>query len=307
MKQIYSKYQSLFSLDTLKTNSQPLTLNTPCSGSKSDSVNKSCSVDKPYSVSNHPLVGKLQTISKLQFTSTLFLLCTLFYSCSNHSSSDEISVNRIEEAPINIDGVPNEADWQRATHLTQFVNPWNPRYQSETDLRLLWNGHELYFCFTVKEETLQLASVLQDKHEIIDEDRVELFFSPSLPLSTYYALEFDAIGRVLDYKAEYPKKFDESWNTKNKLQADGRLTADGFCVEGRISKALLNEMTNSHEKTNGHKTTDGQKEFYFGAYRGDLDRDEAGNFIYEWLCLRDPKLPEPDFHVNGTFCKLVLK
>jgi hypothetical protein len=50
--------------------------------------------------------------------------------------------------------------------------------------------------------------VKNDKLEVVNSERVEIFFRKDEALTPYYGLELDANGRVLDYEAEYHRKFN---------------------------------------------------------------------------------------------------
>lgn len=224
---------------------------------------------------------------------TFLLASCLLFSCQ--SEGTDIVIEKTPHVQITIDASPQEADWQHAKKISSFINPWNKQAEPYTEVNLLWNGSNLYFNFQVKDKEVVLAEKFTHEHDVSQEDRVEFFFSPRLPLTDYYALELDPLGRTLDYKVGYYRKFDESWNVGKHLQLKGKLTPDGYCVEGAIDRQLLKELTS------GHKT------FYLGAYRAEFSKDKNGKIQYEWLCIKDPNLPEPDFHVEGTFVKVTLE
>ena len=206
-----------------------------------------------------------------------------------------IELPRYRNVNISIDTNPLEKAWTNATKLSNFINPWNPSANQYTETNLLWNGKELYFYFIAHDKEVILIDNIDSENRINREDRVEFFISPDMPLTEYYGIEMDALGRVMDYKVKFYRKFYMNWTVGKHLRLKGRLTPEGYCLEGCIDKKLLKELTN------------GQKTFYLGAYRADYNTDVNGKKKFEWLCIKDPKTSKPDFHVDGTFIKVTLE
>lgn len=225
----------------------------------------------------------------------LTFLLTSWMLVSGQPDQTEIVIEKTPHVNITVDASPLEKEWEHAKQITSFINPWNKQAEPYTEVNFLWDGTKLYFNFLANDKEIVLADKFTNKHDVCIEDRVELFFSPNLPLTEYYSLELDPIGRVLDYKVEFYRKFDESWNTGKHMQLKGKLTPDGYCVEGAIDQHLLKELTN------------GQKTFYLGVYRAECSKNKKGKTVYEWLCIKEPHLPEADFHVKETFVKVTLK
>ena len=226
---------------------------------------------------------------------SVFLSCLSFISCFSSHETKEVFLPLSEQTEIIIDGIPNEPCWKEAVQITHFINPWNRQAEPYTNVNLLWNGSELYFYFIAHDTEVVLTDNFTTELDVSQEDRVELFFSSDLPLTRYYALEMDPLGRILDYEVNYPRKFNNSWNAGKHLHWTGKLTSYGYCVEGLIDSKLLTELT------------DGKKSFYLGAYRAEFSKDKNGDIIYEWLCIKDPHVDKPDFHVNETFIKINLQ
>ena len=87
-----------------------------------------------------------------------------------------------------------------------------------------------YFRFDV-ESTRALTYVHDNnKMEVVDSDRVEIFFRRDEMLDPYYCLEMDPLGRVLDYKANFYRKFDYEWQWpgNNPLIIRSEYTESGY-------------------------------------------------------------------------------
>ena len=223
------------------------------------------------------------------------LLTSFVLTCSPSEQLPEIQLPVSSTQNITIDAHILETEWQDAKKISTFINPWNKDVEPYTEVNLLWNGKDLFFYFLANDKDVVVADKLLQENDVSMEDRVELFFSSQLPLTDYYAIEMDPLGRVLDYSIAYYRKFNKSWNADKHLQVKGRLTPQGYCVEGCIKEELLQKMTN------------GKKRFYLGAYRAEFKKDKEGKLLYNWLCIKDPHLEKPDFHVAETFIQLVLE
>ena len=100
--------------------------------------------------------------------------------------------------------------------------PWDG-LDDDTKFRCSTDDSLFKFSFEVNDSTLTLEPEYKDKMSVIYEDRVEIFFSPDTLMSHYYGAEMDPAGRVLDYQAEYYRKFDYTWGFKT-LKYTGDIT-----------------------------------------------------------------------------------
>lgn len=171
------------------------------------------------------------------------LLTSLLFT---FAPSEQSPVTQIPVSPvgnISIDAYINEPSWKHAHKISSFINPWNKDVEPYTEVNLLWDGKDLYFYFLANDKEVVLTDKITQENDVSKEDRVEFFLSPQLPLTDYYAIEMDPLGRVLDYSIAYHRKFNKSWNAGEQLLLKGRLTPDGYCVEGCIKAGLLKKMT----------------------------------------------------------------
>jgi hypothetical protein len=73
---------------------------------------------------------------------------------------------------------------------------------------------------------------------VTKEDRVELFFSAKSDLSQNFWVEIDPLGHILDYSAQYYRKFDEIRDL-HQVDVATQYTLEGYIIEGRISLSKL--------------------------------------------------------------------
>ena len=155
------------------------------------------------------------------------LLTSLVLACSTSEQLPAIQLPVSTTHNISIDAHVLEAEWQDAKKISTFINPWNKDVEPYTEVNLLWNGKDLFFYFLSHDEEVVVIDKLLQENDVSREDRVEFFFSSQLPLSDYYAIEMDPLGRVLDYSIAYYRKFNKSWNAGRHLRLKGRLTPQG--------------------------------------------------------------------------------
>jgi hypothetical protein len=94
---------------------------------------------------------------------------------------------------------------------------------------------------------------------------------------------------VLDYSAQFYRKFNEQWNFEN-VDIAASMRDSGYSVEGRISLDVLKNMGIISN-------------FYLGVFRADFRRSGEVTW-YSWIL---PKSIEPDFHIPSAFEKIYLK
>ncbi|CAK7030500.1 MAG: hypothetical protein PETM_01257 [Petrimonas sp.] len=193
---------------------------------------------------------------------------------------------------IQIDGDIDGMEWSRSTTLTDLYSPWAPAERDSTIFRCFFSQKYFNFCFEVIDRTLTVLEYT-DEITVAKGDRVELFFSPSSKLSSYYCLEINPNGYILDYKAQLYRKFNYLWNF-NHRDIVGKITSTGYVVEGRISLSELKKID-----------IDLDKVFCLGIFRADFTGENENSVIwYSWL---NPHTKDPDFHIPSAFGKCKMK
>jgi hypothetical protein len=198
----------------------------------------------------------------------------------------------VPDARIRLDGALDDPAWEKATVETRFTFPWEERPLPRTEFRALFDAEALYFAFSVDDEDVVLAEPFGGQQDVVREDRVELFFAVDEKLAEYYCLEIDPLGRVLDYRAGYYRRFDFCWSFPG-LEVAGRQTAGGYAVEGRIPLAPLSSL--------GFPPPASGRPLKLGIYRAEFRHASGPDPIESWISWVDPKTQEPDFHVPESF------
>ena len=198
----------------------------------------------------------------------------------------------LPEANIQIDAHSDEPDWQKAAVLRDFTFPWKDASPPPTEFRAIVNDFSLYFSYRVHDDDIVLVEPYEKKADSIGEDRVEVVISGDRELSNYFAAEIDPLGRVLDFQASYHRQFDFSWQCPG-LKTAGRITDDGYEVEGSIPLATLQSL--------GVPSLLSGREIAIGLFRAEFSHGPDGQTIENWISWVDPDIPEPDFHVPGAF------
>lgn len=226
----------------------------------------------------------------------VFFLISLFilFQSKHKPSSDPQNTILIEHnnSEIRVDGNIEEPVWDNATTVVNLFAPWDKSAVDSTIFRCFFSTEYFNFCYEVFDESVVLLDYI-DEMSIAKGDRVELFLSSSLELSPYYCLEINPMGQVLDYEAYFYRKFDYSWNFNN-LSVRGRVTENGYIVEGRLPIYELYKL--DLDLKNG---------FYLGVYRADFTEEKESSAI--WYSLVDPKVEKADFHLPSAFKKCKMK
>jgi hypothetical protein len=217
----------------------------------------------------------------------------------------------LPDADIEITGKADNPIWSRPNVEKQFTYPWNKdATPPATEFRAFCTRNYLYFAFHAEDSDIVTAEEFKEKHDVVDEDRVELFMSRDPSMRDYYCFEIDPLGRTYDYRASFHRKFDPTWSCPG-LETKGTLTANGYVVEGRIPLESLVAM--------GFPRLVPGMEFLCGIYRGEYSHIQDGaspaepseppepghetekpKTSHRWISWIAPKTPRPEFHVPGS-------
>ncbi len=189
--------------------------------------------------------------------------------------------------------------WDKAILLQDFSLPWNSEKPQKTSFRALYDDEFLYLRYDVEEENINICSKKGNKRDVINSDRVEIFFRKNEKLDQYYCLEIDPNGLVLDYVASYYRKFDRDWTwPKNQMFVKTNSNKEGYNVDVKISLASLRNLGLLNNNI-----------IESGIFRADcikLPTDDS-NADIKWISWVNPKTKIPDFHVPSSFGILELK
>lgn len=201
----------------------------------------------------------------------------------------------IRDVIVTGDGI--SAAWSDAEELSDFSYPWESERAPRTTFKALHNEHWIYFLFDVDDAQVHVDIIDNNKLEVIDSSRVEIFVRKDESMSPYYCLELDAAGRVLDYIGHYHRQFDFKWTwPSNALVVAARRNHKGYSVEGAISKLSLADS--------GVLT--GNNQLQAGLFRAECTHTVAARDHMRWISWIQPDSATPDFHIPSAFGTLQL-
>lgn len=212
------------------------------------------------------------------------------------AASKSYTVRSVEPSAITIDGLLGDLEWPADAWETDFSFPWRPRKTPRTEICCVTDGTRLLFAFQCEDGDLVLRGTLPEKEMAVSQgDRVELFFAKDAALKEYYCFEMSPAGTVLDYRASFYRKFDDSWDCPGLVLAAGTRRG-GYVVEGSIPLTTLRELC-------GADLLQGEP-ILVGAFRAEYSHTKTGTPEEAWISWVHPKAEKPDFHIRsalGTF------
>ena len=107
--------------------------------------------------------------------------------------------------------------------------------------------------------------------------------------------EMDPRGLVYQYRGEFHRKFDPSWNLPG-LEVKAEITTEGYRVEGAF---ILADLVDLGCLADGKMIT--------GLYRGEFSHLGDSSVAQDWISWVDPETPTPDFHVADSFGLFILE
>lgn len=188
--------------------------------------------------------------------------------------------------------------WAIANVNNDFHYPWENGLDANTAFRALYDEHNLYFRFEVICNPVLTHVVNNNKMEVNDSDRVEIFFRKDDKLTPYYGIEMDSNGRLMEYKAKHYRNLDFDWSwPKGGIQLFSELTDTGYILTGALSFESLKQLN----LLNGNCIE-------AGLFRGHCLKLPEGNNEADltWISWLRPNSAEPDFHIPSSFGKLIL-
>lgn len=224
-------------------------------------------------------------------------LCGLWTSGTASRASDgtpALAVPRLSGV-VRVDGRLTETCYQSHPPLTNFVVAGEPTARPQlTKAWLFWHPDRLVFAFDVTDAQIVAAPESSREHDVDGQDRVELFLWSGRINDTYYCLEVGARGAVHDYAARFYRQFDDEWSPA-RMKVAVAPTLSGYGVEAELPRAAVEAA--------GFKLQAGEA-FHCGLFRADFQPEQPGRPT--WICWVDARGPEPDFHVAGSFGKVLL-
>jgi hypothetical protein len=190
----------------------------------------------------------------------------------------------------------NRLGWDSIDKIEDFDYPWRDEIAPKTTFEAYYDDEYIYFRFVAACVAPKVFVDNNNKLEVVNSERVEIFFRSNKKMQTYYCLEMDPYGRVLDYKAESYRIFDRTWRWPGGLPMKVKVLKDVYEVEGKISFSILHDL--NLIKNN---------RIEIGLFRGHCTNIKEGKATINWISWVHPNTIEPDFHVPSSFGVLYLK
>ncbi len=188
-------------------------------------------------------------------------------------------------------GKGDDPEWQQASLLTDFHLPWEAGDPHPTAFRALHDENRVYCLFTITDPDVHNTVRTNDKQEVAESSRAEIFFKADDALNPYYCLEIDPLGRVLDYQAFFHRNFNFAWSwPKEQLVITTSANTDGYTIEIAIGKTSLEELGLLRNKI-----------LQAGLYRADCTPREEQEPDFKWISWVNPSSGTPDFHIPSSF------
>jgi len=225
--------------------------------------------------------------------SILVVFIGSLFSCA----STTYRVKKIDQ-PIQITGKGIDKQWTKAKMLTDFSYPWRSEIAPTTTFKALWDDTYLYFLYNATDSEIILHQDSTDELSALHSDRVEIFFKADDKMTPYYALELDALGRILDTEGHYYRDIDFDWDwPRPHLEVKANRYDKGYWVEGAISLASLRQL--------GMYQNDGLLQV--ALCRGEYVTSKESTTETKWISWIKPDAKQPDFHIPSTFGVFKLK
>jgi len=223
-----------------------------------------------------------------------FFLSTLLGSSFSQAQKKDYLVKKITNEVL-VTGYGTDSLWVHAIEMSDFSYPWRNETPSSTIFKALWSDSFFYFLFIVEDsEVISLQKGIGEK-DLLNSDRVEIFFKPKEVTKPYYALEMDAMGRCLDTEGVFDKNVDFNWNWPvEHFILKASQTKKGYVVEGSISFESLRLL--------GIYKDD--KKLYTGLYRGEYYTLPSKKIDVKWISWVKPDVKS--FHTPSAFGVLKL-
>lgn len=223
------------------------------------------------------------------------LCCSLIFTQGCLSSQGMIPALPLAQDKVMLIKKVKKLNWHNVLALSSFEYPWRTEQPSLTTLQVVHDDENIYFKFIVEDTNVYTYVKNNDKMEAVYGDRVELFFKSDDVMKPYYCLEMDALGRVLDYRAEYYRQMEYDWSWEQGLDVFATQTAIGYEVSGKISKKSLIDYDLLKNK-----------ELQVGVFRAECVNLIGKKGEMKWISWINPQTPQPDFHVASAFGKWIL-
>ena len=222
------------------------------------------------------------------------LLASVFRS---RDSIKTYSVNKINNTEFNYATTSEKGLWSRAEALRDFTYPWRSETPPPTTFRALYDDEYFYFLYEVIDTSPHVFTETGQETDVVNSDRVELFFLSNGTMNPYYCLEIDPQGQLFDYESRFYRQANEPWTwPADQIDIQALPYEDGYAIAGRLSLASLREVGAIQQDTMG-----------VGLFRANVVETTEEGPVFEWISWVFPEADEPDFHIPSAFGTFVLE
>jgi len=208
----------------------------------------------------------------------------------NQADNDAFIIEKAKMQPSVDSTLLREEPWKDAKKVECLHAPWDS-LDDNTVVRSFSTESDVFFRYDVPDTSLCAVTDYAKEEDILPEDRVEVFFSPTSGMDSYYCAEIDPNGHALDYSAKYYRKMDYGWNFSS-LKTITETRKDSYTVIAIFSKKEIEDLG-----------VDLSKGFYMGIFRADFRPDGSVN----WYSLKGTDDKSPDFHKPAVLFKTIIK
>jgi hypothetical protein len=225
----------------------------------------------------------------------LLSICGLGFAAANGYEGGHLSIPYLS-SQIVVDGKLDEDCYKKYPPLvdTFVVAGDKTRISPATKAWVFWNEEQLIYAYSCEDSSPASAPKSDNKQEVNGQDRGEIFLWNGDPDHSYYCFEIAPLGAILDYKAEFYRKFDDTWSPAGEWEYKTLVTPKGYSIEMVLSRESIEAM--------GLKLQTGER-FRIGLFRADYDKYNGTPTWITWI----DRSGEPDFHVSESFGMAELK
>ena len=151
--------------------------------------------------------------------------------------------------PPNIDGVPNEPEWNLAEPVSDFFQrePDNGQPGSErTEVRMLYDDEALYFafyCYDSEPDKIMAMDLRRDSRMNTD-DTIAVGLDPYHDRRSAFVFRVNPLGTRFDVEVRDERNINADWDER--WDAKTTITDEGWFAEFRIPLSSLSYRTGSH-------------------------------------------------------------
>ena len=187
--------------------------------------------------------------------------------------------------------------WDEAEITTDFTYPWRPETPPPTTFRALHDDTYFYFLYEVADTSSYVSTETGQETDVINSDRVELFFLSKGTMNPYYCLEIDPSALVFDYESRFYRKTNEPWTwPADQIDIKALPYENGYAIAGRITLSSLRALGAIQEG-----------KMQVGLFRANVVGSTPDGPDFRWISWVIPQAAEPDFHIPSAFGTFVLE